>query len=131
RANRGKRRGNGRTRQGRQDTFYLALRVLGPVAEAWQCRSSARFAADGVFAVLARCGGARPDRRLQRIWHGNDGLCRARTWDAERPGAQSGGIGSGRRSPEATSLSECQYREEPRLRSALEALARRKNATLS
>jgi aryl-alcohol dehydrogenase-like predicted oxidoreductase len=46
--------------------------------------------------------------------HGNDGLCRARTGDTERPGSQSGGIGSGRRSPEATSLSECQYREEPR-----------------
>jgi hypothetical protein len=36
-------------------------------------------------AVLARCGRARPDRRLQGTWHGNDGLCRARTWDAERP----------------------------------------------
>src|SRR5438477_11709788 len=35
RANRGKRRGNGRARQGRQDTFYLALRVLGRVPEAW------------------------------------------------------------------------------------------------
>src|SRR5438270_5589721 len=56
RANRGKRRGNGRARQGRQDTFHLALRVLGRVAEAGQWLSSARFAADGVFAVFARCG---------------------------------------------------------------------------
>ena len=47
-------------------------------------------AADGVFAVLARCGRARPDRRLQGTWHGDDGLCRARTRDAERPGSQSG-----------------------------------------
>src|SRR5271168_4159646 len=55
----------------------------------------------GVFAVFARCGRARPDRRLQGAWRGNDGLRRARTWDAERPGSRSGGNGSGRRSPEA------------------------------
>src|SRR5436190_3298803 len=36
--------------------FISPLRELGRVAQAWQCRSSARFAPDGVFAVLARCG---------------------------------------------------------------------------
>jgi aryl-alcohol dehydrogenase-like predicted oxidoreductase len=40
-----------------QETFHLALRELGRVAEAWQCRASGRRAANGVFAVLARCGG--------------------------------------------------------------------------
>jgi aryl-alcohol dehydrogenase-like predicted oxidoreductase len=45
--------GNGGARQGGQDTFHLALGVLGRVAQAWQCRASARFASDGVFVVLA------------------------------------------------------------------------------
>src|SRR5207237_6928671 len=55
--------------------FISPLRELGRVAQAWQCRSSARFAPDGVFAVLARCGRATTDQRLQGTWHGNDGLC--------------------------------------------------------
>src|SRR5271167_3226692 len=56
------------------------------------------------YSLFSRCGRARPDRRLQRLWHGDDGLCRARWWDAERPCSQSGGIGSGRHSPEAPPL---------------------------
>src|SRR5215469_3442577 len=49
RASRGKRRGNGRSGQGGQDALHLAVRMLCRVAQAWQCRASARLASDGVF----------------------------------------------------------------------------------
>ena len=40
-------------RQRGQDAFHLAVGMLGRVAQAWQCRASARLAADGIFVVLA------------------------------------------------------------------------------
>ena len=132
RANRGKARGNGRARQRGQDTFHLALRVLDRVAEARQCRSSARFAADGVFAVLARCGRARPDRRLRGTWHGIDGIRRARTGDAERPGSRKW------RNWQRTTFARgylafqtVNIEKNLGLRSGLETIARRKNTTLA
>ena len=56
RARRGKHRGNGRARQGGQDTFHLALGVLGRVTQAWQCCAPARIASDGIFVILALTG---------------------------------------------------------------------------
>src|SRR5271170_4978436 len=56
---------------------------------------------------------------------------RARTRHAERGGTQGGGNGCGRHSRAAASLSQRQCQKNLRLRSAFEAIARAKNATLA
>ena len=74
-AGRGKRRRHGRAGARGQDAIYRALRMLGAVATTRQRGASARLAADGIFAVLARRRGAGADRGLPRARHGADGLC--------------------------------------------------------